>query len=442
MARRRAHIPLNVFLNGKLVGRLTRHKNGAIDFQYDKSWLDWENALPVSLSLSLREDRYIGRQVIAVFDNLLPDNDEIRRRLAARVRAEGADAYSLLAAIGRDCVGALQFLPDGADPGPVGRIEGRPITDEEVARILGDLSRTPLGVTDETEFRISIAGAQEKTALLSLNGRWNIPHGNTPTTHILKPQIGQRGDLDLSHSVENEHLCMRLTAALGLPTAPTEIMEFGGKRVLVIERFDRRWTGDHRLLRLPQEDCCQALSVPPTLKYESDGGPGIADILQLLKGSDDPERDVRVFMKVQIVFWLLGATDGHAKNFSIYLSPGGRFHMTPLYDVMSAQHNVDVGQIRQNKMKLALAVGKNRHYAINSIAPRHFIQTGEAAGLPAEMTRSLMDELLTRTPKAVEETRNKLPSTFPEAIAESTSKGVLHRLRQIEQAARGRQKVS
>jgi serine/threonine-protein kinase HipA len=436
MARRRAHIPLNVFLNGKLVGRLTRQKSGAIDFQYDKSWLDWENALPVSLSLPLREDRYTGRPVIAVFDNLLPDNDEIRRRLAARVRAEGADAYSLLAAIGRDCVGALQFLLDGAEPGPVGRIEGRAITDEEVARILGDLNRTPLGITDETEFRISIAGAQEKTALLSLNGRWNIPHGNTPTTHILKPQIGQRGNLDLSHSVENEHLCMTLTAALGLPTASTQIMKFGGKRVLVIERFDRRWTDDHRLLRLPQEDCCQALSVPLTLKYESDGGPGITDILQLLKGSDDPEHDLRILMKAQIVFWLLGAMDGHAKNFSIYLSPSGRFHLTPLYDVMSAQPNVDAGQVRQNRMKLALAVGKNRHYAINSIAPRHFIQTGEAAGLPADLTQGLMNELLAQTPKAIEQTRKDLPSPIPEEIAESISKGVLRRLAQIEQAGR------
>jgi serine/threonine-protein kinase HipA len=171
----------------------------------------------------LREDRYTGRQVIGVSKNLLPDNDEIRRRLAAHVKTEGADAYSLLAAVARDCVGALQFLPDGADPGPVDRIEGRPIPDEDVSRILGDLKRTPFDVTDDTEFRISIAGAQEKTALLSLNGRWNILQGNTPTTHILKPQIGQRGNLDLSHSVENEHLCMRLTTALGLPTAPTQI---------------------------------------------------------------------------------------------------------------------------------------------------------------------------------------------------------------------------
>ena len=137
------------------------------------------------------------------------------------------------------------------------------------------------------EFRISIAGAQEKTALLYWKDRWHIPHGTTATTHILKPQIGMLpSGIDLNRSVENEHLCLRLTAALGLPSANTEIADFDGERVLVIERFDRRWTRDNRLLRLPQEDCCQALSVPPTLKYDADGGPGMADILDLLKASD------------------------------------------------------------------------------------------------------------------------------------------------------------
>src|SRR5437764_15090401 len=103
MPRPRARLPLNIFLNGRLVGRLTKHADGAIDFLYHESWLAWDNALPVSLSLPLREDRYTGRAVAAVFDNLLPDSDEIRRRLATRVRAQGNDAYSLLAAIGRDC---------------------------------------------------------------------------------------------------------------------------------------------------------------------------------------------------------------------------------------------------------------------------------------------------------------------------------------------------
>ena len=433
MARTRTHVPLDVFLNGRLVGRLTKDPGGSVDFTYHETWLGWENALPVSISLPLREDRYSGRAVTAVFDNLLPDNDDIRNRLAARVRAEGSDAYSLLSAIGRDCVGALQFLPEGTQPGPVGQVEGRVLSDEEIAEILGDLNRTPLGVTEDEEFRISIAGAQEKTALLFWQDKWNVPHGSTPTTHILKPQIGMRGDIDLSHSVENEHLCMKLTTALGLATARTEIADFGGRRVLVVERFDRLWTADRRLLRLPQEDCCQALSVPPTAKYQAQGGPGIAAILDLLRGSDDPEADRRNVMKAQIVFWLMGAIDGHAKNFSIFLSPGGRFRMTPLYDVMSAQPAVDAGQIRHNKMKLALAVGDNNHYVVDTILPRHFIQTGETAGIPAATTEDILRELQARVPAALEATRQELPAGFPDAIVNSIYNGMLNRLRRIEE---------
>ncbi|HLJ29845.1 MAG TPA: type II toxin-antitoxin system HipA family toxin [Candidatus Angelobacter sp.] len=432
MARTRTYIPLNVFLNGRLVGRLTKEPGGAIHFVYHQSWLTWENALPVSLSLPLREDQYAGRAVAAVFENLLPDSEEIRHRLAARVKAEGSDAYSLLTALGRDCVGALQFLPDGLESGPVGQLEGRRLSDKEIAAILGDLNKTPLGVTDEREFRISLAGAQEKTALLLWKDKWHIPHGSTATTHILKPQIGARGNIDLSQSVENEHLCMKLTAGIGLPTARTEIADFGGRRALVVERFDRRWTRDRRLLRLPQEDCCQALSVPPTLKYQADGGPGMVDILKLLMGSDDPEADRRNFMKAQIVFWLLGATDGHAKNFSIFLSPAGRFQMTPLYDVMSAQPAVDAGQMRRNRMKLALAVGKNNHYVIDTIMPRHFIQTGEAAGMPASLTQDIMSELVARAPAAVETTRQELSASFPEVILHSIGSGMLHRLRRLK----------
>lgn len=431
MVRRQTHISLNVFLNGRLVGFLRRLSTGAIDFQYDASWLDWESALPISLSLPLRESRYVGAPVAAVLDNLLPDNEDIRRRLAARVKVEGHDPYSLLSVIGRDCAGALQFLPDGEEPGPVGQISGRPISDDDVARILEDLGRTPLGLTEEGEFRMSIAGAQEKTALLFWNGQWIIPHGSTATTHILKPQIGRRGILDFSMSVENEYLCMQFTAALGLPTARTSMMELGGKRVLMVERFDRLWTEDGRLLRLPQEDCCQALSVPPNLKYEADGGPGIGDILTLLKGSDDPEYDQKMFMKAMIVFWLMGATDSHAKNFSVFLGPGGRFHMTPLYDVMSAQPYFDTGQITRNKVKLALSVGKRGHYTVNTIVPRHFIETAEESGMPARTVQALLEELLVQTPDAIDIVLKNLPPNFPEEIASSISEGMKHRLGQI-----------
>jgi serine/threonine-protein kinase HipA len=154
MARKSTYAPLNVYLNARLVGSLQREPSGAIDFKYHPSWLGWEHAFPVSLSLPLREDRYVGEPVIAVFDNLLPDNEDIRRRVAARARADGIDAYSLLSAIGRDCVGALQFLPDGDDPGKAGEIEAKPISNEEIAQTLGNLASAPLGLGEDKGFRI------------------------------------------------------------------------------------------------------------------------------------------------------------------------------------------------------------------------------------------------------------------------------------------------
>lgn len=430
MARRRTRIPLNIYLNSRLVGRLRRQTSGAIDFQYDPDWLSWEHALPVSLSLPLREDRYSGDPVIAVFDNLLPDNQPILRRIAERVHADGYDAYSLLAKVGRDCVGALQFLPDGAEPGPAGMVEGRAVGPDYIAGKIGNLAATPLGVDEDEEFRISLAGAQEKTAFLYWKNKWHVPHGTTATTHILKPQIGKLPNgIDLSRSVENEYLCLKITEAFGLPSAKVEIAEFKGHRVLVIERFDRFWTKDKRLLRLPQEDCCQALSVPPTRKYEADGGPGIRQVLDLLKGSDEPEADQRLFLRAQIVFWLLGATDGHAKNFSIFLRPGGRFRLTPLYDVMSAQPALDARQLGKNKMKLALAVGDKRHYVVDEVMPRHFVQTAAKSGIPESVVQGIFEELLEMEEEAVLKVLEELQPDFPEGLVQSVLEGLRHRLR-------------
>jgi serine/threonine-protein kinase HipA len=410
------------------VGQFRRERTGAVDFKYDQSWLDWESAIPVSLSLPLREDRYIGDPVIAFFDNLLPDNADIRTRVAEKTGAAGKDPHSLLAAIGRDCVGALQFLPNGAPPPPPD-IAGRKVSDAEIATMIANLARAPLGLGEDDEFRISIAGAQEKTGLLYWKKHWHLPHGTTPTTHILKPQLGMLPNgIDMSRSVENEHFCLRLTDAIGIPAAKTEIVDFDGRRVLAVERFDRLWTRDKRLLRIPQEDCCQALSVPSSRKYQSDGGPGVRQITELLKGSDHPEDDRKMFMKAQVCFWLLGATDGHAKNFSIRLSPGGRFRLTPLYDIMSAQPAHDAGQIRNNQFKLAMSAGDNRHYVVDRIMPRHFVQHANAAGLPAGTMDAVFTELVQAAPGAIEAAHAAMPDDCPAALIESIVSGFNVRL--------------
>ncbi|MGL4960925.1 MAG: HipA N-terminal domain-containing protein [Inquilinus sp.] len=241
MPRRRRHAPLHVLLNNRLVGHLSKAASGAIDCRYDQSWLDWVHTLPVSLSLPLREDAYRAEPVVAVFDNLLPDSDALRRRVAERVGAAGTDAYSLLAAIGRDCVGALQFV--GADDDDIAdsvTITGEAVDDDAIEKLLKGLAQAPLGLSRDDAFQISVAGAQEKTALLWHDKRWLKPHGTTPTTHILKTQIGElQNDIDLSNSVENEYYCLRLAAAFGLPVSDAAIRTFGKTQALVIERFDR-----------------------------------------------------------------------------------------------------------------------------------------------------------------------------------------------------------
>jgi len=430
---RQRYEPLNVFLNSRLVGQLRRDVSGAISFQYDPSWLKWEFVLPVSLSLPLREQAYSGAPVLAVFDNLLPDNAHLRRQVAARTRAEGTDAFSLLGAIGHDCAGALQFLPQDTEPGPAGAVEGDPITDDGIALIIKNLATAPLGVTEDESFRISIAGAQEKTAFLRRDGKWYKPRGTTATTHIFKPSIGRLPNgVDLTHSVENEYFCLKVIAALGIEATKARITTFGKRSVLVVERFDRRWAADGRLLRLPQEDCCQALSFAPVQKYQSDGGPGIVQILQLLRGSDDPLVDQRDFLKANIVFWLMGATDGHAKNFSVFLRPGGRFRLTPLYDVISAQPSVDSKHLLWKHFRLAMSFGTKPHYSMRQIAPRHFFQTAIWAGIGRDVVPSIIDELSGDVVEAIDRAKADLPKGFPGKIADSISNGMKRRLRILQ----------
>lgn len=438
MGRRKTHAPLNVLINNRLVGRLEKEPGGAIAFSYDQTWLDWPPHFPISLSMPPRKATFRGEQVVAVFDNLLPDNPTVRRLLAERTGAQGSDAYSLLEQIGRDCIGAMQFLPDGMAIDAFQPIEGEPVSDEEIETILANLARAPLGIDTEQEFRISVAGAQEKTALLFHDGRWKRPIGTTPTTHILKPQLGEIptpwGMIDLSNSVENEHYCLKLLEGHGLQVAQTEIATFGARQVLVVERFDRRCRSNDQLLRLPQEDFCQALSIPSSRKYQNQQGPSAVDIMTLLKESDEPLKDQAAFFKSQIIFWLIGATDGHGKNFSVFLRPGGRFELTPFYDVLSAQPAFDAKRIPHNKYKLAMSVGASGHYKILDVHGRHFVETAKEAGLGPMIIKQVLDEVFREALPAAERALGLMPQDFHADIHNSVVNAMTGRLRQLQTA--------
>ena len=368
-----------------------------------------------------------------MFENLLPDSIELRQRVAEKVGAQGIDAYSLLSQIGRDCVGALQFLPEDQMAGKdASLIDGEPIHEHEIEKLLNNLARAPLGLDRDQDFRISVAGAQEKTALLLYDGMWFKPRGTTPTTHLFKTQIGSLPNgMDLSNSVENEFYCLKLLAAFGLPVNQAEIKQFGKTKALVIKRFDRAWTKANRILRIPQEDFCQILSRPPSLKYQNLGGPGMVDILNRLKGADAPGEDQKMFLKAQILFWLIGATDGHAKNFSVFLGGGGTFRLAPFYDVLTSQPSVDSRQIERKQMKLAMSVGQNRHYRIDEIEGHHFVQTAGLAGLPAGLATEALQEIAREAERAIKLVEAELHAGFPPEIHASVKNGMALRLPKI-----------
>lgn len=431
-------------MNGELVGEWTSSRTGTPILRYEESWTLSPRARALSLSLPITPDREIRGDIVDhYFDNLLPDNPDIRRRIRQRYGLKSTDAFDLLEEIGRDCVGAVQLLPPDRQPDHWNKVEGTPLSTADVERELQAVAApAPLGRTaeDDDSFRISIAGAQEKTALLMMGSTWYRPRHATPTTHILKLPLGIIGNFrgDFSNSVENEWLCSQFLQQLGLPIAHTEIAQFGAQKALVVQRFDRGWVGVEKALvdrsgflpaadvwiaRLPQEDFCQATGRPPTQRYEHDGGPSINEILEILANGAYSARDRENFVLAQLAFWLLAATDGHAKNFSIHNLAGGAFEMTPLYDVLSAWPVIGNGanQLPLQDAKLAMAVaGKNRYYELIEAQPRHWQALAMRVGGKALWDR--MGLMVDGAPGAFD--RVKLPSAFPDAVVSKICQGV------------------
>ena len=434
-----------VWMNGERVGTWQRTRTGGHRFVYEMSWIASPRVRPLSLSLPLTPDRTVTGPVVAhYFDNLLPDDERIRRRVSARFKLGSIDVFELLQAIGRDCVGAVQLLPPEQPPTGFDQVQGEPMDDQAVARHLFGVAAAPGLGTDldvaagDDPLRISIAGAQEKTALLRVDGQWYRPLGATPTTHILKLPLGLVGNMqaDMRTSVYNEWLCLKLMGALGFEVANANIVTFSDHPpVLAVERFDRRMHPSGTwLLRLPQEDFCQALGVTPAKKYEADGGPGIEQLAQVLNGSQNARADLKSLLSSQVAFWLLAATDGHAKNFSIRLFAGGSYALTPMYDVLSAWPIIGNGknQLAWRNAKLAMALsGRNRHYDLATIMRRHFNATAAKCGW-GDNAEDIISELLARVEPAIEAVTRQLPPGFPQDVAVAIFEGVRKQVKRLE----------
>jgi serine/threonine-protein kinase HipA len=316
-------------------------------------------------------------------------------------------------------------------PSDIDRIEARPLSNQEIGQRLRAVTATPVPGSlgpEPDELRLSVAGAQEKTAFLLHNNEWCLPLGSTPTTHLFKLPMGVigEGQIDFSTSVDNEWLCSKLLRAYGLPMTATERAHFDGERCLVVQRFDRRLHASGSYwLRLPTEDCCQATATPAANKYENNGGPGMAAISELLAQSSE-RSDLTTFFKAQVLFWMLRAIDGHAKNFSLFLNPGGRFQLTPLYDVLSAWPVIGraSGQWPQQKLKMAMAWfgEKGRYYKPLEITGRRMLLTAKRLGIAD--AQAILEALIAKTPAVIGSVRSQLPAGFPHAIAEPVLTGL------------------
>ncbi len=424
---------LDVWMNGELIGQWKVDSQGQHEFRYVEDWVNNEGARPISLSMPLQppEVPYRGAEVESYFDNLLPESIDVRKRIRDKFGASTTLAFDLLVQIGRDCIGAVQLLPPDQHPQDVQQINGEVLDEAGVANSLrAAVSGAPLGQREEDPLRISIAGMQEKTALLLHEGEWHKPVGATPTTHIFKLPLGRVGNMqaDLSTSVENEWLCAQIVREFGLPIANCEIADFEDQRVLIVERFDRRLSNDQSWwLRLPQEDMCQATGTPPADKYEADGGPGISEISNLLLGSQNAKVDRRIFFRAQVLYWMLCAVDGHAKNYSVFIERYGRYRLTPLYDVISAYPILgkSKNQLAPQKAVMAMALsGKNRHYRWGEIQPRHWLSTANKVGLSATVEEDVAD-LVAKTPGVIKAVGAILPENFPREVVEPVFDGLL-----------------
>lgn len=434
MAKRNRKLnSLAIWMNGELVGHW-RIKSGIDELEYSDEWLSNPRGRPLSLSLPFTPGNQIikGDKVSFYFDNLLPDSRDIRERLAKRFNTTSVKVFDLLIELGRDCVGAIQLLPEDDKPKNIQRIRYKPLDDSQIAELLGNVvNSSPLGqMSDDNDLRISLAGAQEKTALLWHNNQWCEPLDETPTTHIFKLPMGLVGNMkaDMQSSVENEWLCSKIMAEFSIPIAHCDIGIFDGKKALIVERFDRRLSADASwIIRLPQEDFCQAKGVSSLLKYQNDGGLSIDDCMKLLSNSDNDNIDKLHFFKSQVIFYLLAATDGHAKNFSITHLPNNQYKLTPLYDVLSIHPLIGnkTNQIAKQKVKMAMAIrGSQNYYHLHKIQYRHFITQGKSVGFTEQEVAEVINVVINNVDVVIDNVSALLPDHFPTNVSSKVFSGM------------------
>jgi serine/threonine-protein kinase HipA len=385
---------LVALLGGIEVGRVLRDKRGRLTLVYDQDWREAADAYPLSLSMPLAAEKHGPAAIEAFLWGLLPDNELVLQRWARKFQVSARSAFALMAHLGEDCAGAVQFVPperlEELQSGSQDKVEW--LDERNIAERLRALRE------DHAAWRLprdtgqfSLAGAQPKTALLLEKDRWGIPCGRIPTTHILKPPTGQ-----FDGHAENEHVCLAVARALGLPAASSQVKKFENEIAIVVERYDRQPSGDD-ILRVHQEDACQALAVMPTQKYQNEGGPGVSDVLELLSTqSSERQEDMSTFLGAIGFNWLIAGTDAHAKNYSLLITGGPRVRLAPFYDLASI---LPYDEFDLHKVKLAMKIGGE--YELLNIGLRQWQKLAQEIRTDADALTNRLRTMAEQLPDAI-----------------------------------------
>ncbi len=357
---------LGVWLSGTMVAVISRKRRQLRLAYTEEALRQYPLGLPLlSIALPLTRVPYTHLPVRAFLDGLLPEGQP-RQEIARDIGVRQDDTFGLIEALGRDCAGAIVILPaNEPQPSVATTHTARRLTQTEIAELVANLPEAPLGVSGRV--RISLAGVQEKLLLTRMpDGSWGQPVDGTPSTHILKPEIAR-----YPGTVENEAFCMRVAKHLGLAVANVETTEVGGRKLIVVERFDRVIAEDGSVERLHQEDFCQATAALQDQKYEEDGGPSLRKIAGILQTAASPD-STEALLRAVTLNLLLGNGDAHAKNFSILYAPTGAIRFAPLYDLMSTLFYGDE--------RLAMFI--DNVHRTNLVTAGRLTQRGSELGLP------------------------------------------------------------
>lgn len=392
------HDELHVFLNDERIGTLSQD-DGALSFAYTPEYLQNSNAYPLSQNLPLSADTFHDPVVENFFSNLLPD-ERIRDTVAMILHISRENTFGLLKHIGADCAGAVSFYPIGQTPQSPASPAYRELSDGEAYKILDNLGQRPLDVGDEG-VRISGAGSQEKLVACVKDGKIALPLYGTPSTHIIKPVIPNFTD-----SVFNEYFCMKLAQKAGLPVADCDVLMLNDEPFYVVTRFDRE-TIDGTTKRLHQEDFCQIFNVPPKLKYQEDGGPGIEDCMKRMTEMHLPGFDSLRFVRLVIFNFLIGNCDAHAKNYAV-LYRGCKPSLAPAYDLLSTMAYETMSK------RFAMKIGGEARMGM--LRKEHFEQMAKNCNLNPKLILTELHDMASALPKQAQRLAEELNTIHSDPV--------------------------